>query len=112
MSSDCGLGAGGWGCPAVTWPSGGPIRSAAVGGGGAGPRSPPSGLGLAGLLQCVRACWGEQFAWAAFGGRGGWAWGSGGVCGGRVRVTGQGGCAVGRGAPRGGCVWVAGCGGW
>ena len=31
----------------------------------------------------------KQFAWAAFGGRGGWAWGSGAVCGGRMRVTGR-----------------------
>ena len=52
---------------------------------------------------------GEQFAWAAFGGREGSAWGFGGVCGGRMRVTGQGGCAVGLGALRGRCVWVAGC---
>ena len=52
---------------------------------------------------------GEQFAWAAFRGRGGWAWGSGGVCEGRVRVTGRAGCAVGRGAPCGGCVRVV-CG--
>ena len=56
MSSGCGLGAGGWRGPAVTLRPGGPIWSAAVGGGGAGLRSPPSGLGWAGLLQCVRAC--------------------------------------------------------
>ena len=54
---------------------------------------------------------GEQCPWAAFGGRGGWAWGFGGVCGGCVRVTERGGCEVGHGAPRGGSVWVAGCGG-
>ena len=49
MSSGCGLGAGGWGVPAVTW-------SAAVGKGGAGLRSSHSGIGCAGLMQCVRAC--------------------------------------------------------
>ena len=38
---------------------------------------------------------GEQFAWAAFRGRGVWVLGLGGVCRGRVWVTGQGG--VGRG---------------
>ena len=54
--SGCGLGAGGWGGPAVTWRPGGPIQSAAVGGRGAGLRSPPSGLSWAWLLQCVRAC--------------------------------------------------------
>ena len=76
MFSGRGWGAGGWEGPAVTWQPGGPIWSAAVGRGGAGLRSPPSGLGWAGLLQCVRACGlvspgGEHFAWAAFGGRGG-----------------------------------------
>ena len=55
MSSGRGLGAGGWGGLAVTWPPGGPIRSAAVGEGGGGLRSSPSGLGWAELLQCVRA---------------------------------------------------------
>ena len=56
MSSGRGLEAGGWGGLAVTWRPGGQIRSAAVGEGGAGLRSPPSGLGCAGLLQCARAC--------------------------------------------------------
>ena len=56
MSSGRGLGAGGWGGLAVTWRPGAPIQSAAAGEGGAGLRSPPSGLGCAGLLQCVRAC--------------------------------------------------------
>ena len=56
MSSGCRLGTGGWGGPAVTWRPGGPIWSAAVGKGGAGLRSPPSGLGCAGVLQCVRLC--------------------------------------------------------
>ena len=55
---------------------------------------------------------GEQFAWAAFRGREGWAWVFCGVCGGRGRATGWGGCAAGRGAPLGGCVWVVECGGW
>ena len=56
ISSGCRLGVGGWGGPAVTWRSGGPIWSAAVGEGGAGLWSSPSGLGWAGVLQCVRLC--------------------------------------------------------
>ena len=56
MYSGCRLGVGGWGGPAVTWRPGGPIWSAAVGEGGAGLRSSPSGLGWAGVLQCVRLC--------------------------------------------------------
>ena len=56
MSSGCRLGAGGCGGPAVTWRPGGPIWSAAVGEGGAGLWPSRSGLGLAGLLQCVRLC--------------------------------------------------------
>ena len=60
----------------------------------------------------VGVCGGKQFAWAAFGGRGARAWGSGGVCGGHVRVTGRAGRAMGRGASCGGCVRVAGCGEW
>ena len=55
-SSGCRLGVGGWGGPAVTWRPGGPIWSAAVGEGGAGLRSLPSGLGWAGVPQCVRLC--------------------------------------------------------
>ena len=55
---------------------------------------------------------GKQFAWAAFGGREGSAWVSGGQCGGRVRATGWGGRVFGRGPPCGGCVRPAGCGGW
>ena len=78
MSSGCRLGVAGWGGPAVTWRPGGPIWLAAVGEGGAGPWPSPSGLGWAEVLQCVRLCGlapagGEQFARAAFGGRGGWA---------------------------------------
>ena len=45
MSSGCRLGAGGWRGPVVTWRPGGPIWSAAVGGGGAGLWPSPSGLG-------------------------------------------------------------------
>ena len=55
---------------------------------------------------------GEQFTWAAFRGRGGWAWVFWGVCGGRGRATGWGGRASGRGAPLGWCVRVVECGGW
>ena len=55
---------------------------------------------------------GELFAWAAFRGRGGWAWVFWGVCGGRGRATGWGGRAAGCGAPLGGDVWVVECGGW
>ena len=56
MSSGCRLGLGGCGGPAVTWRPGEPIWSAAVGEGGAGPWSSPSGLGWVGVLQCVRLC--------------------------------------------------------
>ena len=44
-SSGRGLSLGCSGGPAVTWQLSRPVRSAAVGGGGAGLRSPPSGLG-------------------------------------------------------------------
>ena len=79
MSSGCRLGAGGWGGPVVTWRPGGPIWSAAAEEGGAVLWPSPSGLGWPGVLQCVRLCGsasagGEQFVWAAFRGRGGWAW--------------------------------------
>ena len=88
MSSGCRLGAGGWGGPVVTWRPGVPIWSAAAGEGGAGLWPSPSGLGWAGVLQCVRLCGlassgGKQFAWAAFGGRGGGP-GSSAVCAGAV----------------------------
>ena len=56
MSSGCRLGAGGWGGPVVTWRPGGPIWSAAAGEGCAGLWPSPSGLGWAGVLQCVRLC--------------------------------------------------------
>ena len=73
MSSGCRLGGGGSGGPVVTWRPGGPIWSAAAGGGGAGLWPSPSGLGWAGVLQVVwvGVCGGEQFAWAAFRGGGG-----------------------------------------
>ena len=56
MSSGCRLGAGGWGGLVVTWRPGGPIWSAVAGEGGAGLWPSPSGLGWAGVLQCVRLC--------------------------------------------------------
>ena len=56
ISLGCGFGAGGWRGRAVTWRPGELIQLAAVGGGGAGLRSPRSGFGSAGLLQCVNAC--------------------------------------------------------
>ena len=56
MPSGCRLGAGGWGGPVVTWWPGRPIWSAAAGEGGAGLWPSPSGLGWAGVLQCVRLC--------------------------------------------------------
>ena len=40
----------------MTWRSSGPIWSEGAGEGGVGLVSPPSGLGWAGLSQCVRAC--------------------------------------------------------
>ena len=56
MSSGSRLGAGSFEGPVVTWRPGGPIWSAAVGEGGAGLWPSPSGLGWAGVLQCVRLC--------------------------------------------------------
>ena len=63
-------------------------------------------------VVCVGVRRGEQFAWAAFRGRGGWAWVFWGVCGGRGRATGWVSAAVcglwsvggGEGCPAGGCV--------
>ena len=55
---------------------------------------------------------GEQFARAAFGGRGRWAWVFWGLRGGRVRATGRGSRAAGRGAPLRGCVQVVESGRW
>ena len=54
---------------------------------------------------------GEQFARAAFGGPGGWAWVFWGVRGGRVRATGRGGCAAGRGLPSVGVCGLSSVGG-
>ena len=56
MSSGCRLVVGGCRGPAVIWRASGPIWSAAVGEGGAGLWPSPSGLGWAGVLQCVRLC--------------------------------------------------------
>ena len=56
MSSGCRLRVGGWGGQAVTWWPNGPTWSAASGERGAGLRSSPSGLGWAGVLQCLRLC--------------------------------------------------------
>ena len=115
MSPGCRLGAGGWGGPVVTWRPGGPIWSAAAGEGGAGLWPSPSCLWLGPGPAVCEVVWvgvrgGEQFAWAAFRGRGGWAWVLWGVCGGRGRATGWGGRAAGRGAPLRGGVWVVKCG--
>ena len=52
MSSGCRFGASGWGRTAGTWRPVGPIWSVAVGKGGAGLRSSPSKLGLAGPGAC------------------------------------------------------------
>ena len=60
----------------------------------------------------VGVCGGDQFARAALGGPGGWAWVFWGVREGRVLATGRGGRAVGPGAPLAGCVRVVECGGW
>ena len=54
MSSGCRLGASGWGGPVVTWRPRGPTWLAAAGEGGAGLWPSHSGLGWAGVLQCVR----------------------------------------------------------
>ena len=117
MSSGCRLGMGGWGGPVVTWRPGWPIWSAVAGGGrrGAVAFSFRAWLGR-GPAMCevvwVGVRGGEQFAWAAFEGRGGWAWVFWGVRRGRVGATGWGGRAAGRGVPLGGCVRVVECGGW
>ena len=117
MSPGCRLGAGGWGGPVVTWRPGGPIWSAAAGEGGVGLWTSPSGLGWAGLLQCVRLCGlvsagGNSSRGLHSGAGGGWAWFFRGVCGGRGRATGRGGRAAERGAPLGRCVRVVECRGW
>ena len=114
MSSSRRFGVGGLGARALTWRPSGPIWSAAVGDGGPGLRSSPSGLGLAGL-RCMMLC-----GFASAGGNssrrlhsgpgGGGAWVPRVVCGARVRATRRVGRAVGRGAPCVGCVRVAGVG--
>ena len=88
MSSGCRLGVGGWGGPVVTWRPGGPIWSAAAGEGGAGLWPSPSGLGWAGVLQCVRLCGlastGGNSSRGLHSGAGGAGPGSSGVCAGGV----------------------------
>ena len=116
VSPGSGLGDGGWRGPAATRRPGGPFWSAAVCGEGVGLRSPPCGLGCAGLLQCGRACasasaGGDSSRGLHSGVRGGWIWGFRAVSGWHVWVTGRAGCAVGRGALHRECVWVAICGG-
>ena len=117
MSSGCRLGAGGWGGGGRDLAA---RRGDLVGSGGGGRRGAVAFSFWAWLGPGPAMCevvWvgvrgGEQFAWAAFRGRGGWAWVFWGVCGGRGRATGWGGRAAGRGAPLDGCVWVVECGGW
>ena len=115
MSSGCRSGLGGSGGPALTWRPSGPIWSATVGEGGAGLWSPPSGLGWAGVLQCVRPCGlasaGGPLRAGCIQGPWGGGWLFWGVRGGRVLATGRGGRASGRGAPLSGCVRVVECGG-
>ena len=86
MPSGCRLGAGGWGGPVVTWRPGGPIWSAAAGEGGAGLWPSPSGLGWAGVPQCVRLCGlasaGGNSSRGLHSGAGGGGPGSSGVCAG------------------------------
>ena len=110
MSSGCRLGAGGWGCPVVTWRPGGPIWSAAAGEGGAGLWPSPSGLGWARVLQCARLCGlasaGGNSSRRLHSGAGGGGPGSSGVCAGGV-----GGPLGGLGVPRGAGLLSAGvCG--
>ena len=117
MSSGCRLGAGGWGGPVVTWRPSGPIWSAEAGEEGAGLWPSPSGLGWAGVLQCVRlfglaSAGGNSSRGLHSGAGGGWVCVFWGVCGGRGRASGWGGRAAGRWAPLGGCVRVVECGGW
>ena len=120
MSSGCRLGAGSWGGLVVTWRPGGPIPSAAAGEGGAGLWPSPSGLGSAGVLQCVRLCGlasagGNSSRGLHSGARGGGP-GSSGVCAGGVGgppggagllsagVCGLSSVGGGEGCPVGGCV--------
>ena len=117
MSLGCRLGAGGWGAPVVTWRPAGPIWLAAAGEGGAGLWHSPSGLGWAGVLQCLRLCGlasaGGNSSRGLHSGAGGGGPGSSGVCAGGVC-----GPLGGVGVPRGvglPSVAVCGflkCGGW
>ena len=95
MSSGCRLGAGGLGGPVVTW------RPAAAGEGGAALWYSPSRLGWAGVVW-VGVCGGEQFAWAAFAGRGGGSRSSGVCAGGVCGPTGGPGLPWGAGLPSSG----------
>ena len=116
MSPGCRLGGGGLGGPGRDLAA---RRADLVGSGGGGRRGAVAFSFWAWLGPGPAMCevvWvgvrgGEQFAWAAFRGRGGWAWVLWGVCGGRGRATGWAGRSAGRGAPLGGCVWVVECGG-
>ena len=117
MSSGCKLGAGGWGGPVVTWRPSGTIWSAAAGEGGAGLWPSLSGLGLAGVLQCVTLCGlasaGGNSSRGLHSGAEGGCPGSSGVCAGGVcGPLGGVGVPRGAGAPLSGCVRVAECGGW
>ena len=135
MSSGCRSGAGGWGPrrDLAAW------RADLVGSGGGGRREAVAFFFWAWLGRSPAMCevvWvgvrgGEQFAWAAFRGRGGWP-GSSGVCAGGVgrplggvgvpqgaRLLSAGVCGLssvggGEGCPAGGCVagvcWCS--GGW
>ena len=107
MSSGCRLGAGGSGGPVVTWRPGGPIWSAAAGEGGAGLWPSPSGLGPAGVLQCVRLCGlasaGGDSSHGLHSGAGGGGPGSSGVCAGGVGWP-----LGGMGVPRGAGLFLAG----
>ena len=88
MSLGCRWGAGGWGGPVVTWRPGRPIWLAAAGEGGGGLWPSPSGLGWAGVLQCVRLCGlasaGENSSCGLHSGAGGAGPGLSGVCAGDV----------------------------
>ena len=116
MSSGCRLGAGGLGGPGRDLAA---RRADLVGSGGGGRRWAVAFSFWAWLGPGPAMCevvWvgvrgGEQFAWAAFRGRGGWAWVLWGVCGGLGRATRWGGRAAARQGPLGGCVWVVECGG-
>ena len=94
----------------MTWRPGGPIWSAAAGEGGAGLWPSPSGLGWAGVLQCVRLCGlasaGGNSSRGLHSGAGGGGPRSPGVCAGGV-----GGQLGGVGVPRGAGLLSAGvCG--